>query len=84
MCRLKDDGSKAARRFHERVRNPLLTDISVDWGQMAVSDVYPGRQPDLFSAKPVALTGRFGKSGSGSVVLRGKMAGRDYYPRDSR
>jgi Ca-activated chloride channel family protein len=75
---LKDDGSKAAKRFHERVRNPLLTDISVDWGQMAVSDVYPGKQPDLFSAKPVALTGRFAKSGSGSVVLRGKMAGRDY------
>jgi Ca-activated chloride channel family protein len=75
---LKDDGSKAAKRFHERVRNPLLTDISIDWGQMAVSDVYPGKQPDLFSVKPVALTGRFGKSGSGSIVLRGKMAGRDY------
>src|SRR5882724_10302420 len=28
---LNDDGSAAARRFHERVRNPLLTDISVDW-----------------------------------------------------
>jgi Ca-activated chloride channel family protein len=75
---LKDDGSKAAKRFHERVRNPLLTDISIDWGEMAVSDVYPGKQPDLFSAKPVALTGRFAKSGSGSVTLRGKMAGRDY------
>lgn len=75
---LKDDGSKAAKRFHERVRNPLLTDISVDWGQMAVSDVYPGKQPDLFSAKPVALTGRFSKSGTGSVTIRGKMAGRDY------
>src|SRR5688500_19491241 len=28
---LNDDGSAAARRFHERVRNPLLTDISIDW-----------------------------------------------------
>lgn len=27
---LNDDGSAAARRFHERVRNPLLTDISID------------------------------------------------------
>jgi Ca-activated chloride channel family protein len=75
---LADDGSKAARRFHERVRNPLLTDISVDWGAMGVSDVYPGRQPDLYSAKPVALTGRFSKTGTGSVTLKGKMAGRDY------
>lgn len=75
---LKDDGSKAAMRFHERVRNPLLTDISVDWKGMGVSDIYPGRQPDLFSAKPVALTGRFTKSGFVSLTLRGKMAGRDY------
>ena len=27
---LQDDGSAAARRFHERVQHPLLTDISVD------------------------------------------------------
>src|SRR6266446_4085314 len=38
---LSDDGSAAARRFHERVRNPLLTDISIDWNGMPVSDVYP-------------------------------------------
>src|SRR5438128_2832838 len=33
---LNDDGSAAARRFHERVRNPLLTDISIDWNGMPV------------------------------------------------
>ena len=38
---LNDDGSAAARRFHERVRNPLLTDISVEWGDLPVADVYP-------------------------------------------
>src|SRR4030095_12098124 len=26
---LRDDGSAAARRFHERVQSPLLTDISI-------------------------------------------------------
>src|SRR5438093_9133173 len=54
---LQDDGSAAARRFHERVRNPLLTDISVDWNGLAVSDVYPKSIPDIFGAKPVILTG---------------------------
>ncbi len=39
--RLNDDGSAAARRFHERVRNPLLTDISIDWNGLPVADVYP-------------------------------------------
>jgi Ca-activated chloride channel family protein len=56
---LTDDGSAAARRFHERIRNPLFTDISVDWNGLSVSDVYPKRIPDLFSAKPVVLTGRY-------------------------
>ena len=50
---LKDDGSAAARRFHERIRNPLLTDISVDWAGLPVTDVYPKRIPDVFSAKPI-------------------------------
>jgi Ca-activated chloride channel family protein len=75
---LNDDGSVAARRFHERVRNPLLTDVSVDWNGMAVSDVYPKTIPDLFSAKPVVMTGRYTGNGQGVIRLRGKMSGRDF------
>jgi Ca-activated chloride channel family protein len=71
------DGKAAARRFFERVRSPLLTDITVDWGGLSVSDVYPQRIPDLFSAKPVILSGRYGASASGKITLRGKMSGRD-------
>ncbi|HEY6189289.1 MAG TPA: VIT domain-containing protein [Pyrinomonadaceae bacterium] len=72
-----DDGAQAARRFFERVRSPLLTDITVDWGGLGVSDVYPQRIPDLFSAKPVILSGRYAASGSGKIILKGKMSGRD-------
>jgi len=75
---LNDDGSAAARRFHERVRNPLLTDISVDWNGLAVTDVYPKTIPDLFSAKPVVLTGRYSGNGKGTIRLKGKMSGRDF------
>ena len=75
---LNDDGSAAARRFHERVRNPLLTDISVDWNGMAVSDVYPKVIPDLFGAKPLIINGRYTGNGKGVIRLRGKMAGRDF------
>jgi Ca-activated chloride channel family protein len=75
---LNDDGSAAARRMHERIRNPLLTDISVDWNGLAVSDVYPKTIPDLFSAKPVILTGRFSGNSKGTIRLKGKMSGRDF------
>jgi Ca-activated chloride channel family protein len=73
---LNDDGSAAARRFHERVRNPLLTDVSVDWGGLQVTDVYPRRLQDLFSAKPVVVTGRYATPGKSTIKLHGKLAGR--------
>ncbi len=75
---LNDDGSLAARRFHERVRSPLLTDIQIDWAGMPIADVYPKRIPDLFSAKPVVLSGRYTKGGRGVIRLKGKMSGRDF------
>src|SRR5438552_7732049 len=75
---LNDDGSAAARRFHERVRNPLLTDISVDWNGLPVADVYPKQIPDLFGAKPVILSGRYTGAGKGTIRLKGKMSGVDF------
>jgi Ca-activated chloride channel family protein len=75
---LQDDGSAAARRFHERVRNPLLTDITVDWAGLPVEDVYPKRIPDLFSAKPVVLTGRYTGQTQGRIRLHGQMSGRPF------
>jgi Ca-activated chloride channel family protein len=70
---LKDDGSAAARRFHQRVRDPLLTDIEIDWGGLNVSEVYPRRIPDLFGAKPVVVTGRYAGAMRGTVRLRGRQ-----------
>src|SRR5215468_4691090 len=75
---LHDDGSAAARRFHERVRNPLLTDIEVDWAGLPVADVYPTRIPDLFSVKPLILTGRYTGAARGVIRLRGKLAGQNF------
>jgi Ca-activated chloride channel family protein len=75
---LSDDGSAAARRFHERVQNPILTDIAVEWGGLPVADVFPQRIPDLFSAKPVAVIGRYTGPGKGVIRLRGRQAGRPF------
>lgn len=67
-----------AKRFHERVRNPLLTDVSIDWGGLPVTDVYPKRSPDLFSAKPVSFSGRYTGSGKGVIRLKGMMSGHEF------
>ncbi len=74
---LNDDGTAAARCFHERIRNPLLTDISVDFNGLPVEDVYPKRIPDLFSASPVVLHGRYRAPASGVIRMKGWMSGRE-------
>ena len=75
---LEANAAAASRRFYERVRAPLLTDIQIDWGGLPVADVYPQRLPDLFSAKPVILSGRYNAGGRGSIKLMGKVRGRDF------
>src|SRR5215813_1145857 len=75
---LEDDGSAAARRFHERVRNPLLTDIEIDWAGLPVADVYPKRLPDLFSVRPLIVTGRYTSAARGVIRLRGNLAGQNF------
>ena len=72
------DTSKVAQRFHKRVREPLLTDISVEWEGVGVTEVFPKIVPDLFSAEPVILSGRYAGGGHANIRLKGKMSGRDF------
>ena len=74
----KGDTSAVAKRFHERIRNPLLTDLSIDWSGLPVSDVYPQSIPDLFSAKPVIISGRYASGGKGTIRLKGRAAGQEF------
>jgi Ca-activated chloride channel family protein len=75
---LNSDGSAAARRFHERVRNPLLTDIRIEFIGLDVREVTPVETRDLFSAKPVIVSGRYTRGGSGVVRICGQRAGRPW------
>ena len=53
-----------------RSSHPALTDLQVDWSQMNVSDVYPKTIPDLYSGRPIFLTGRFKGRAPSSVTVR--------------
>ncbi len=75
---LNGDATAAATRFHERIRNPLLTDIALEWSGTPVTDIYPRRIPDLFSAEPIAICGRYAGSGYAALRLRGRSGSRDF------
>jgi Ca-activated chloride channel family protein len=75
---LEQDGTAAAKRFHQRIRDPYLTDISIDWNGLPVSAVYPGRIPDLFGAKPVIVYGKYSAAASGTIKLKGNIGGQPF------
>ncbi len=62
----------AAERFYERVRTPVLTNVTLDFGSLAVNDIYPKTVPDLFSSTPIIVKGRYQHGGRGVMALRGK------------
>ena len=75
---LKDDAEEPVKRFYERIRNPYLTDIEINWGGLEVSDIYPKRVPDLFVGQPLVLVGKYARPGKATVTLRARMGGKPF------
>lgn len=75
---LDESPEAAADRFAERIARPYLTDVSIDWGGLRVTDAYPRRLPDVFADRPLVVHARYGAGGRGDVVIRGRVAGRAF------
>ncbi len=73
-----DDAEKVADKFTQRLDAPVLTDISLDWNGLPVTDVFPRALPDLFASKPLTISGRFSAPATGFVTLRGQTANGPY------
>ena len=71
-----DEPTEEVTTFYDRIRNPVLTDIEVDWGDQEVFDVTPARVPDVFSGTPIQVAGRYRGPGRARVTIRGKQGNR--------
>ena len=65
--RPEEDINQAVSGFYEKVSTPVLTDISLDFGDIQVLDVYPQPLPDLFAGSQLVVVGRY--RGDGTVTL---------------
>ncbi|MEN9355122.1 MAG: hypothetical protein RL318_2447, partial [Fibrobacterota bacterium] len=72
---LDEDPGVAVARFHKRIDRPVLTDIHLDWHDLAVTSTTPSRIPDLFEGEPLTLSGKFKASPAGIVTVHGRVAG---------
>jgi len=69
----QDSATEIMNDFFARISHPAITDVRIDWGSMAVSDVYPARIPDLFVGRAVVVTGKY--LGASSNISVSGMAG---------
>jgi Ca-activated chloride channel family protein len=77
IVRPDESSAAAVDAFERRIARPVLTDLRLDWGGLAVTDVSPWALPDLFAGQPLVLAGHYTAPGAGVVTVRGKQAGRE-------
>ncbi len=75
---LAEAADEAVNRFAARSTSPVLTDVSVSFDGVQVEDVLPAALPDVFSERPVVVTGRYLTAGKGSITVSGKLGGRPW------
>ena len=63
-------------RFVRRIESPVLTDIRIAFEGLEVTDLEPGRIPDLFAGQSLLIHGRYTRPQTGVVIVEGTRNGR--------
>ncbi len=62
--------------LYNKISAPVLTNISVDFGDMVAEDMYPAAPlPDLFAGTQLIIVGRYRGDGTTTIRLTGELNG---------
>ena len=61
--------------FYTKISTPVLSDISIDYGDIIVEQLYPHELPDLFAGTQLVLVGRYRQGGPAKITLTGDFNG---------
>jgi len=67
-----EDIEEKVSRLQKKVASPVISNLSIDWGDSQVSALYPKSPGDLFAGTQLMLTGRYSKAGTFEVTLKGQ------------
>ena len=79
FARFIDPTEKAddvAIQLASKMESPVLTDITIDWGDLQVSDISPSRIPDLFAGGTIRIQGKYQQPGQHTIKVSGLVNGR--------
>jgi len=71
-----EKNDEVAVAFARKLDTTVMTDISIDWGEVKVTDMTPATLPDLFTGDSLRIQGRFSASGRHTIKVKGKINGR--------
>lgn len=63
--------------FYTKINMPVLANLTLDFGGIAVHDTYPNPLPDLFLGSQIVLAGRYRDGGATTITLRGTVNGEE-------
>ncbi|HEX9727388.1 MAG TPA: VIT domain-containing protein [Gemmatimonadales bacterium] len=69
------DVEQAVSRLATKIQHPVLTDLALS-GPVRLTEVYPRTLPDLFAGEELVIFGRYERTGTGDVAIRGRRNGR--------
>ena len=64
---------EAVSAFYNKMKMPILSDPSIDFGDIIVDQVYPPDIPDLFAGSQLILLGRYREGGAARITLKGMV-----------
>jgi len=62
---------EAIEKFSLQTLCPIMSDLTMEWEDSHVSDIYPFPVPDIYFGEVLCLTGRFHSSGKAKAILSG-------------
>ena len=62
--------------LYDRLANPVLTGVTVSFGDLVTNSVYPQKLPVLFKGSEVMLAGRYRGGGPATFTVSGTLAGK--------
>ncbi len=61
--------------FYSKIKHPVMTEVSVDFGSGKTNSVYPRRISALYRGGEILVMGRYKGEGPGEIVLTGNVGG---------
>ncbi len=73
----REDPARAVNRFYHYIDHPILEDLTLDFGTLKPTELYPLEAPDLFASRPVILHGKFSGTVPEQLGVTAKLAGKE-------